>query len=224
MTTKKKEKFLKGKKVEFTKRPYFIGIAGGTGSGKTLLAKKLAAVDPDNVLILEHDAYYKSRAKVTPYDHNFDYPGALDNKLLLKHLRDLFAEKPINIPVYDFLKHKRTSKTKKAWPKPIIILEGIFALESEILRSFMNLKIFIDIEADIRLTYRLVRDVEERGYTLRGAIDYYKKIVHPMHTRWIEPTKQYADIIITNNEGDFIISADVLVPKVKEELKKRLKS
>ncbi len=204
------------------KKPYFIGIAGGTGSGKTLLAKKLASADPENCLVIEHDSYYKSRSKISPWDHNFDYPGALDNKLLITHIKALFEGKPVKIPIYDFKRHVRTKKRKLVYPKPVIILEGLFALESEALRKLMDLKIFIDIDPDLRLGYRLLRDIKERGYKLEEALDYYLKTARVMHKKWVEPTKYYADLIITNLEGDFIVATDVLLPKIREELKKRL--
>ena len=203
-------------------KPYIIAIAGGTGSGKSLLAEKLASASPKQALILEQDAYYKNLKRGQKERPNFDQPDSLDNKLLVSHLKRLIAGKSIRVPVYNFKTHKRSKRTKKALPKPIIIVNGIFVFVNPTLRKLFDFKIYIDVPADIRFGYRLLRDIKERGYTPRSSFEYYKKVVHPMNEKYIEPSKKFADIVITNYEGDFIVATDVLLPKVKEELGKRI--
>lgn len=214
----------KVKRIKKTKKtkPYIIGIAGGTGSGKSLLASKLADVDLKRVSVLELDAYYKSIKRGKETNANFDKPDSLDNDLIIGHLEMLKKGRSTRVPIYNFKTHRRSKKTKKLSAAPIIIVNGIFVLSSPMIRKYLDLKIYVDVDDDIRFGYRLIRDIEERGYTPRTSFEYYKRIVRPMHEKWVEPTKKYADLIVTNNETDFIVAADVLRPKIREELAKRI--
>ena len=182
-----------------------IGVAGGTGSGKTTVAHRiLERVGAEHIAYIPHDAYYKDlqhlsreeRAKV-----NFDHPDALESSLLIEHLRDLRQGQAVEIPVYDFTTHSRTAETEHVEPAPIILVEGILIFVEPELRDEFNVKLFIDTDADIRLIRRLRRDIHERGRTFDSVIQQYLKTVRPMHLEFVEPSKRYADVIIP--EGGF---------------------
>ncbi|MGC9523199.1 MAG: uridine kinase [Anaerolineae bacterium] len=182
-----------------------IGVAGGTGSGKTTVANQiLARVGAEHIAYIPHDAYYRDlghlpeeeRAKV-----NFDHPDSLETSLLIHHLRQLRQGKAVEIPVYDFTKHSRTDQTTHVEPAPIILVEGILIFVEPELRDEFDVKIFIDTDADIRFIRRLRRDIHERGRTFDSVIQQYLKTVRPMHLEFVEPSKRYADVIIP--EGGF---------------------
>lgn len=200
-------------------RPILIGIAGGTGSGKSTVARAIFESLPEkNIAILQQDAYYKDQSHLN-FDEriktNYDHPLAFDNDLLLDHLKALLEGKTIQQPQYDFSLHNRKKETIEVAPKDIIILEGIMILEDRRLREIMDIKIFVDTDADVRIIRRIVRDIEERGRTLDAVIKQYLTTVKPAHDQFIEPMKKYADLIIP--EGGYNkVAIDIMVSKVRQ--------
>ncbi len=176
-----------------------IGIAGGTGSGKTTLMKNLINEFSGKVAVLSHDNYYKQHDDI-PYEErcklNYDEPGAFDTSLMVYHLEQLRRGLPIECPVYDFTIHNRSKETVRIAPQKVIIVEGILIFESEALRKLMDIRIFVDTDADIRLCRRIKRDVNKRGRSLESVLTQYQDTVKPMHERYVEPTKKYADVVI----------------------------
>ncbi len=181
-------------------KPITIGVAGGTGSGKTTIALKiLERVGFDRVAYIPHDAYYRDASHLPPAERarlNYDHPDALDNDLLIAHLRQLQAGKAVEIPVYDFVTHTRRAETRRVEPQPVIMVEGILIFADKRLRDLMDVKIYVDTDADLRFIRRLKRDMEERGRTAESVINQYLTTVRPMHLEFVEPSKRYADVII----------------------------
>jgi uridine kinase len=180
-------------------RNILIGVAGGTGSGKTTVTRAVKERFGDGeVVLLEQDFYY--RAVDLPFDErakiNYDHPDAFDTDLLIDHVRKLMAGEGVDKPIYDFVLHQRRPETVRVEPAHVIILEGILVLENARLRELMDIKLFVDTEADLRIIRRLRRDIKERGRTLDAVIDQYLKTVRPMHLQFCEPSKRYADVII----------------------------
>jgi uridine kinase len=186
-------------------RPITIGVAGGSGSGKTTVALKiLERVGFDRVAYVPHDAYYRDAGHLPPNERtqlNFDHPDSLDNDLLISQVKALQAGRAIEIPVYDFKTYTRTSETRRIEPQPVIMIEGILIFADKRLRDLMDVKIFVDTDADLRLIRRLRRDMEERGRSAESVIEQYLRTVRPMHLEFVEPSKRYADVIIP--EGGF---------------------
>jgi len=186
-------------------RPITIGVAGGSGSGKTTVALRiLERVGFDRVAYVPHDAYYRDASYFPPGERaqiNFDHPDSLDNDLLIAHLRALQAGKPIEIPVYDFKTDSRTSETRRIEPQPVIMVEGILIFADKRLRDLMDVKIFVDTDTDLRFIRRLQRDMQERGRSAEAVIEQYLRTVRPMHLEFVEPSKRYANVIIP--EGGF---------------------
>lgn len=181
-------------------KPITIGVAGGTGSGKTTVALKiLERVGFDRVAYLPHDAYYRDASHLPPAERaqlNFDHPDSLDNDLLISHLKGLQAGRSVEIPVYDFKTHSRLSETRHVDPQPVIMVEGILIFADKRLRDLMDMKIYVDTDADLRFIRRLQRDIEERGRAPMSVINQYLHTVRPMHLEFVEPSKRYADVII----------------------------
>lgn len=199
------------------KKTYIIGIAGGTGSGKTTIANKIVKYLGKEVVFIQHDSYYRDLTHLTLKERqrvNYDHPDSLETELLLKHLRDLINKKTIKIPVYDFSQHNRSKETKICKPKNIIIIEGILVLFEEELRKLMDIKIFVETDADVRLGRRIKRDILERGRTLEFSLDQYLTKSKPMHEAFVEPSKKYADIIIPEG-GENETAIDTLVHMIK---------
>ncbi len=199
-------------------KPIIIGIAGGSASGKTSIANKLRDTfsDEKSVLIIRQDDYYKDQSHMTMeerYKTNYDHPFAFDNEYMIEQLNDLVAGKTIKKPVYDFVEHTRSQITETCFPADVIIIEGLFVLENEDLRKLLNIKVFVDTDADIRFIRRLVRDVKERGRTLESVVDQYVNTVRVMHEAFIEPTKRYADVIIPEG-GSNTVAIDLLTTKI----------
>jgi uridine kinase len=201
-------------------KPLIIGVAGGTGSGKTTIAKAIIeAVGPSRIALIPHDAYYKDagglplaeRAKV-----NFDHPDALETGLLVRHLEELIAGRPVEMPAYDFGTHTRLSKGRLVKPAPVIVLEGILIFCDEALRGLMDLKIYVDTASDLRFIRRLRRDVQERGRSLDSVVAQYTDTVRPMHLAFVEPSRQFADIIIP--EGYKPVSTALVVTLIRQRL------
>lgn len=182
-----------------------IGVAGGTGSGKTTVAHRtLERVGAEHIAYIPHDAYYKNLSHL-PYEErtriNFDHPDSLETSLLVEHLRCLKQGIAVEIPIYDFTTHVRTAETLHVEPAPIILVEGILIFVEPELREQLDVKLFVDTDADLRFIRRLGRDIDERGRTLASVIEQYLKTVRPMHLEFVEPSKRYADVIIP--EGGF---------------------
>jgi uridine kinase len=198
-------------------RSCILGVAGGTGSGKTTVARAiLEAVGADRIAFIEQDNYYKDvqwRSEAELLHHNFDHPAALDNDLLVSHLIALKGGHPIEVPIYDFVRHRRTNRTRRIEPKPVVLLEGILIFVEPSLRALQDFKIYVDTDADLRLIRRLGRDMAERGRTVQDVIRQYLETVRPMHLEFVEPSKRYADIIIPeggeNKEALEIVVAHV---------------
>ena len=199
-------------------KPILIGIAGGSASGKTSIARKIKDTfsDTKSVLIVRQDDYYKDQSGLTMEERvktNYDHPFAFDNDLLISHLKSLLAGVAVDKPTYDFVVHNRSNITEHLEPADVILLEGLFVLEDEKLRELENIKIFVDTEADIRFIRRLVRDVKERGRELDNIVDQYVNTVRVMHNMFIEPSKRYADIIIPEG-GSNEVAIDLLTTKI----------
>lgn len=201
--------------------PVIMGVAGGTGSGKTTIAHAVlerAGAEPHGrVSLIQHDAYYRDLSNLPLAQRaaqNFDHPDSLENELLIAHLKKLKQGRAIDVPVYDFTTHTRTSETRRIGPNPVIIIEGILIFADEALRRLMDVKIYVDTDADIRFIRRLQRDVAERGRTVESVIRQYMATVRPMHQEFVEPSKRYADIIIP--EGGFNeVAIDMIASRIK---------
>ena len=207
------------------KKPIVIGVAGGSGSGKTSVTKAIYEhFKGHSILMLEQDYYYKDQGHL-PYEErlktNYDHPLAFDNDLLIDHIHNLLAYKKIKKPVYDYTLHTRSEKIILIEPKDVIILEGILILEDERLRNLMDIKLFVDTDADIRIIRRMLRDIKERGRTIESVIDQYVSIVRPMHNQFIEPTKRYADLIIPEG-GQNHVAIDLMVTKIQTILERNV--
>jgi uridine kinase len=198
-----------------------IGICGGTGSGKTTVANRiLESVSASEVVFIQQDSYYRN-LKDLPLDYrhvaNFDHPDALDNDLLVNHVRRLRAGEPIELPLYDFRTHSRLAETRSVDPKPIVIVEGILIFAEARLLEQMDIKVFVDTPDDIRFIRRLRRDVAERGRTVESVIEQYLATVRPMHMQFVEPSKRHADVIIPEG-GHNLVSIDLISGKIRERL------
>jgi uridine kinase len=228
-------------------RPLIIGIAGGSGSGKTTIAQRVratlagepvrghdgavdsvrlpvrttSAADPESVTIIEHDAYYRDREDLSFEERcklNFDHPDSLETSLLVEHLRALRAGRAVDVPIYDFKNHRRSPEVRRVPPVPVVIVEGILTFVERDLRAELDVKIYVDTDADIRAFRRIRRDIEQRGRTFESIRDQYYKTVRPMHLMFVEPSKRYADIIIPEG-GDNRIGVELLsalIERVRE--------
>jgi uridine kinase len=202
--------------------PLVIGIAGGSGSGKTTVAQIiLQRVGPDRIAFLQHDAYYKDLSGLPPAQRaevNFDHPNSLETELLIRHIEQLKNGQPVEVPIYDFATHSRTPQTFTVQPRPVILVEGILIFAEKALRDLCDVKIFVDTDSDIRFIRRLQRDIAERGRTVDSVIKQYMATVRPMHMEFVEPSKRYADVIIP--EGGFNEAAlDMVVARIEALLK-----
>ena len=202
------------------KKILVIGIAGGTGSGKTTLMKNLIREFSDVVTVLSHDNYYKRHDDMT-YEArcglNYDEPAALETDLMARHLDILRQGQAIDCPVYDFTIHNRSNDTIRITPEKVIIVEGILIFENRELRDLMDIKVFVDTDADVRLCRRILRDVEERGRTLESVVAQYQTTVKPMHEQYVEPSKKFADIIIPEG-GNNQVALDMIMGRIRRHL------
>ena len=196
-----------------------IGICGGTGSGKTTVARKIVeAIGEDKVLLLAQDAYYKDSSHL-PFEKrvelNFDHPDAIDATLLVEHLDLLKRGQPIPQPIYDFTRHVRQTETRHLEPKPVVIVEGILIFENETLCQYLDLKVFVEADPDVRFIRRLRRDLLKRGRSLDSVIEQYLQTVRPMHLKFVEPSRRRADIILPEG-GHNPVGIDLLIRVVKD--------
>ena len=197
-----------------------IGIAGGTGSGKTTLTRHLKEHFGQEVTVISHDNYYKrqdgktyeERAKV-----NYDHPSAFDTDLLIEHLRQLKAGHSIQCPVYSYSDHNRTDRTVEIFPTKVIIVEGILIFQNPTLRDMFDIKIFVETDADVRILRRALRDVEERGRTLQSVVTQYLTTVKPMHEQFVEPTRKFADIIVLEG-GHNLVALDMIMQRIANHI------
>ncbi len=197
-----------------------IGIAGGTGSGKTTLMKNIIARFGDVVTVLSHDNYYRRRDELSYEERcriNYDEPAALETDLMAYHLDKLRQGESIACPVYDFTVHNRSRETVTVVPKKVIIVEGILIFENQPLRERMDIKIFVDTDADVRLCRRIKRDVNKRGRTLESVLQQYQETVKPMHEKYVEPSKKYADIVVPEG-GKNYVALDMIMGRILRHL------
>jgi uridine kinase len=195
-----------------------IGICGGTGSGKTTITSRIIeAISEANVIVLEQDNYYKDFPSLCFEERtkqNFDHPDSMDTPLLAEHVRRLREGQSIERPTYDFAKFQRAGSTVRIAPRPAIIIEGILIFENRKLRDLMDVKIFVDTDADLRFIRRLVRDIRERGRTMEMVVEQYMNTVRPMHMEFVEPSKRYADVIIPEG-GHNEVGIDLVIQKIR---------
>ena len=196
-----------------------IGVAGGTGSGKSTFTNRIKDAFGDDITVVYHDNYYRSRDDIPPEERNeinYDHPDALETDLLISHLQALKEGKPIECPVYDFTQHNRSAETICIRPAKVILVEGILVLQDKALRNLLDIKIYVEADADERIMRRAIRDIKERGRDLEGIFDQYIATVKPMHYQYVEPTKYLADIIINSGRND--VAFDLLCVKIKDFL------
>jgi uridine kinase len=205
-------------------RNILIGIAGGSGSGKTLVARTIVRdLGSTRVAIVDQDSYYRDLDDIPIADRdlrNFDHPDAFDNELLKQHLRQLMAGESIEQPIYDYTRHARLKETKTVGDHVVIVLEGILIFVDEELRDMMDIKLFIDADPDIRLVRRIERDVRERGRAIETILRQYQMTVRPMHLQFVEPSKRYADLIVPEG-GHNRVAIDLMKVKIKDLLRER---
>ena len=197
-----------------------IGIAGGTGSGKSTLTKQLVNHFGDQITVLKHDDYYKAHDEMTYEERthlNYDHPNAFDTDLMLQHLRQLKNGEPINCPIYDYTVHNRSRNFQVIYPTNVIIAEGILIFENKELCKEMDIKIFVDTDADIRIIRRIQRDVIERARSLESVISQYMNTVKPMHEEFVEPSKKNADIIVLEG-GMNLVAMDMIKNRIRQHL------
>jgi len=202
-------------------KPFLIGIAGGTGSGKTTVARRIyQSLHLDSAVFLDHDAYYRDLNELSLEERrhvNYDHPDSLDNDLLVEHLERLLAGEAIDKPVYDFTHHLRAPRTVRVEPRDVVMVDGILLFAEPRLRELFDLKIFVDADADVRFIRRLLRDLEQRGRTLDAVIDQYLATVRPMHFEFVEPSKRYADVILPRG-GQNTAGIEVIAARIRERL------
>jgi uridine kinase len=202
-------------------KPCVLGVAGGTGSGKTTVARAiLDAVGEGRIALIEQDSYYRDvdwRSETELLQHNFDHPSAIDDELLVSHLAALKAGHPVEVPIYDFVRHRRTARTRRVEPQPVILLEGILIFVEPALRELLDFKIYVDTDADLRLIRRLGRDMAERGRTVQDVLRQYLQTVRPMHLEFVEPSKRWADIIIPEG-GENRVALEMVIAHVQKLL------
>ncbi|WP_448594998.1 uridine kinase [Thermoflexus hugenholtzii] len=203
------------------KRPVVIGIAGGTGSGKTTVAEAIVRrIGPERIALIQQDSYYKDQSHLPMEERvriNYDHPDSIDTALLIRHLQELIAGRPVEVPIYDFTTYTRTPHTRRVEPRPVILVEGILVFVEKALRDLFDIKIYVDADPDIRFIRRLRRDLAERGRTLESVIQQYLSTVRPMHLEFVEPSKRYADIIIP--EGGFnTVALDMIIARIRAML------
>lgn len=204
-----------------TGKPVALGVAGGTGSGKTTVARAiLQEVGRDRISFLEQDSYYRDIEWLSDEElqrHNFDHPDALDNELLTRHVEALKAGSAVEVPIYDFVTHRRVEETRRVEPRPIILLEGILLFVEPRLRSLLDFKIYVDTPSDVRFIRRLNRDLRERGRSLDDVVRQYESTVRPMHLEFVEPSKRSADVIVPQG-GENRVALEMVTARLEQLL------
>lgn len=205
------------------KRNYVVGIAGGSGSGKTTLAQRIKDEFQDDAIILCHDSYYYPNRNLT-YEQrralNYDHSDSLETSMMIEQLKELRDGRPVEVPLYSFVEYTRLEQTQTVYPAKVIIVEGILLFENEELRDTMDLRIFVDVDADIRFIRRLVRDVEERGRSIDSVVTQYLATVKPMHEQFVEPSKKNADVIIPSGAHN-PVAVQLIIDRVRSAIKER---
>ena len=207
--------------------PLIIGVAGGSGSGKTTVVRHIIdTIGEENILLLQHDSYYRD-LKHLPFEErteqNFDHPSSLETELMIRHIKALNEGYQVEVPIYDFTKHIRKDETRLVEPKKIILVDGILIFTEKELRELMNIKLYVDTDDDIRLLRRIQRDILERDRQLENVLIQYEKHVRPMHLEFVEPTKRYADIIIPRG-GENQVALDMVNALIQERLQNAVAS
>ena len=206
-----------------TEGPLVIGLAGGSGAGKTTIVESIIeGIGPDNVALIQHDAYYRDLTHLPLEERaqvNYDHPDSLETELLVEHIEGLLAGRAVQRPTYDFTVHNRAAATVAVEPRPVLLIEGILVLYETSLRRLMDLKIYIDADSDLRIVRRMERDIQERGRTFESVRDQYLSTVRPMHLQFVEPSKRYADIVIP--EGYNINAVATVISMIREVLRRR---
>lgn len=198
-----------------------IGIAGGSGSGKTTLAKNIVSHFSDRISVLRHDDYYKCQDDISMEERvktNYDHPHAFDTDLLIYHIDELRAGRDVASPTYDYSRHTRSGEVRHIKANKVVVLEGILILENESLRNRLDMKIFVDTDADVRILRRLLRDVKERGRSMDSVVEQYLSTVKPMHEAFVEPSKRYADIIVPVG-GENAVACQMIIDRIEKHLK-----
>ena len=207
-----------------TRRAIVVGVAGGTGSGKTTISSTiLERVGRDRIAYIQHDSYYRDLSHLPLEERrkrNFDHPDALEDELLLSHLRSLLAGRPARVPTYDFERYVRLAETRRVDPRPVILLEGILVFSNPRLRELTDIRIYVDADADVRLIRRLRRDVDERGRSLDSVLNQYMETVRPMHLEFVEPSKRYADVIVPEG-GHNDVAMEMICARIRAMLADR---
>jgi uridine kinase len=200
-------------------RPVIIGVAGGSGSGKTTVVREIVSrLGPDDVALIQHDSYYRDRSELSPTERakvNYDHPDSLETSLLVEDVRSLQDGHAVNVPVYDFSTHTRTAEVVPLAPRKVVIVEGILVLADQDLRAQMAMRVFVDTDPDIRMIRRLRRDMKERGRTLDSVVTQYLESVRPMHLEFVEPSKRHAHIIIPEG-GENFVAVEMLVARIHD--------
>ncbi len=204
-------------------KPLIIGVAGGSGAGKTTVVRHIiSTIGRENIVLLQHDSYYRD-LKHLPFEErskqNFDHPASLETELMIRHLDALKEGYHVEIPVYDFSKHIRKEESREVYPKKVILIDGILIFTEKELRELMDIKLYVDTDDDIRLIRRIRRDIIERGRELENVLKQYEKFVRPMHHEFVEPSKRYADIIIPRG-GENKVALQMVKARIQEELNK----
>jgi uridine kinase len=199
-------------------KPVIIGVAGGTGSGKTTVVREIVRrLGQDDVAVVQHDSYYRDRSSIPATERariNYDHPDALETPLLVEHLKVLLEGGTIEVPVYDFSTHTRTAQVVPVAPHKVVIVEGILVLAEPELRALMSIRVFVDTDADIRMIRRLRRDMRDRARTLESVVEQYQETVRPMHLEFVEPSKRHAHVIIPEG-GENFVAVDMLVSRIE---------
>ncbi|MBZ0112923.1 MAG: uridine kinase [Thermoanaerobaculia bacterium] len=202
-------------------RAVVLGVAGGSGSGKTTVAERiLEAVGPDRLAFLSQDSYYRDvdwKSSDQQADHNFDHPNAIDTPLLVEQIAQLRRGEPVEVPIYDFVIHRRRTETQAVQPRRVVLVEGILLLVEPELRELLDFKIFVDTDADVRLARRLQRDIAERGRTMESVLHQYMGTVRPMHLEFVEPSKRWADIIVPEG-GENRVALEMVTARLQQLL------
>jgi len=216
-----KDELAGGGGEEATPRPLIIGVAGGSGSGKTTVVRSItSSLGPEQVAVIHHDSYYRDTSHLSPDERrqiNYDHPDSLETGLLVQHLAELRQGRAVAVPVYDFAEHSRLEQRDLVQPRKVIIVDGLLILWDRELRELMDVKVFVDTDADLRFIRRLERDIRERGRSADSVIQQYTRTVRPMHLEFVEPSKRYADIILPEG-GHNLVAVDMLVTKLRSVL------